>query len=369
MARRSTKDVKKVSSMKEALDEINSISHFYSGTNFLKTGVLAFDSLFGGKGLPLGKVIEFSSREGVGKSTMMLHVCANLCSQGYQCLYIDAEFAVTDSQLAGSGAAPYMDQLFFISQLGTFGDISDLMDSVLTLSPVIIVIDSITAVGSRNMASENVESVQPGLISRLQATFLQKYKSLLHRSGTTLVLLNQMRTKLNFTGVSTEGPGGGNALKFYTDARFNIRRIAYIEGDKDGEKGAEKVRIGADISFEPLKNKIVAYTVIPATVIYGSGLSNLAYVQKALEVMGYLRQSSSFFVMKTPELEQTVRGRQAMYELIRANYDYFSKLIMDSQTSPEELPPQEPSPAALPAQEPAKQPKPSNPPKSGGFVL
>lgn len=331
-----------------AIASLKETKNFYQDQGKVRTGILPFDDLFQG-GLPIGKIIEFASREGVGKSTMLMSVSRELCSQGHSVIYIDSEYGVNESQLDGIGLTPYVDKNFHLIQEQTFASLSDIMDALLPHRPLLVIIDSFTALRPKKIEEENVEDVQPGLQSRLQSTFLQKYTGQIAEAGGTMILVNQMRTKLNFRGMSSEGPGGGNALKFYTSARFMIRRTEMLKR-KDPNSGEEK-EYGADCIIEPSKNRISGFLRIPMTVLFGIGVSNVAYLQERLKLAGFLSQSSSYFKFNTPKVETTVQGRENVLNTIKANYDYFTELIR-KQDMPAELVKEEPpSPPDIEAEE------------------
>jgi len=272
----------------------------------------------------------------IHNTTMLLHAAKNLCSEGQNVLYIDAEFAVTPSQLSGTGLESYLDSSFNLIQENRYSAISDILDSLLPYSLAMVVIDSITAVRPSQLTEMNVEEVQPGLISRLQSTFLQKYTDQVANYGTTMVLINQMRTKLNFRGISSEGPGGGNALKFYTDVRLTMRRKAWLT--RKDPHSDEDVNYGSDVVIDSIKNKVCASKKTEATIIFGVGVSNVSFIQKALIAKGYLHQSSSYFKFSTPELTTTIQGRTNAMDYIKTHYDYFTSLVTGETYVPEEKP-------------------------------
>lgn len=326
-----------MNSFQDLIAGLNKSLGAYSGTKYVKTDVLPIDGIFEGKGLPLGKVVELASREGVGKSTTMFNVSRNLCAAGYNVVYIDAERAITDSLLDGVGVSRYLGQTFFLMPVCSYEQISDVFDKILPHKPTMIVLDSITALRPAKIADLNVEDIQPGLCARLQSNFFLKYKDVLATSGTTLVILNQMRVKLNFKGLSTEVPAGGNAMKFYADCRLVVRKSKdIIKPGASGKKEDDTV-IGADCIIEPLKNKLCASRKVNITILHGRGVSNTMYLRDLLIGRGYLSQSSSYFKFSTPEVTQNVQGRDGMMALIKEHYEYFLSLVTDLTISSETL--------------------------------
>lgn len=325
----------------DALSGLKKAARSYRPTEFRKTGVLAVDDLYEGKGLPKGKIICFSGREGTGKSTVFLDVCRSYCDQGLETVYIDAENAVNESQLEGAGLSEHIGHGFHLVPSQTYREISDLMDAILPTRPALIVIDSITSVKPSSLNEANVEDVTPGLIARLQATFFMKFKDVLTEFGVTLVLLNQMRTKLNFRGISTEGPAGGNGIKFYSDSIFLMRKKLLHTNPGESNKKEDEIPWGADCIVEPVKNKLCAYRKTPITVVFGRGASNIEFLRTLLGRMGFLTQKGANFYITAPDLQQSMKGRQRCNEVIQDNYEYLVNLVTGEPSKMDSIPEEE----------------------------
>lgn len=327
MSRRSSKDSKKGD--KEVLKSLSDLAcsvGYMTRDNYIRTGVMPFDDLFGGRGFPRGKIIEFASQEGVGKTTLMTTVSKALVMQGHKVLYVDAEHALDETLLRGVGFTDAeIGTNFIISQTNNYFELSNLMDVALKENLALIVIDSITSVHPKKLMDMNVEDIEPGLKARMESTFLDKFKGQLYKAGISLVLLNQMRTKIRFKGPSTLEPAGGNALKFYADVRFLITRAQFLERDMGG---GQKQVYGSDVEIASSKNKITGFHVpVKMTIVFGRGVSNVMYVFEKLRVKGYVKQSSSYFIFSSPLGEQTVQGREAAMIYVKDNYRQFQTLL------------------------------------------
>lgn len=306
---------------------------FFTPTTYQRSGILPLDAVFENQGIPVGKYVELASKEGLGKTTTMLHLSRLVCEAGGSIFYMDSENAITSSIMEGTGVNEYLDNGFYPVGVQTFREASDVMDEIIPTHPTFIIFDSITSLKPASLLDQNVEDVQPGLVSRLQSNFLMKYKDVIARNGITVILLNQMRNSFDFKSAagSAEIPAGGNALRFYSDVRLVMRRIADVETE-------DKEKIGVRLRMRPLKNKICKSREVEFQVMFGRGVSNLDYMNTLLIDMGVCTQRGSFFVFRTSDIDKTVRGREEAAAFIQENFDYFEGLI-DQMQSGEEISP------------------------------
>lgn len=330
---------KSARSFQSACSSLKSALRTYTPTSYIKTGLLAFDGLFAGRGLPTGKIIQFASKPGIGKSIMMLNVSAALCNKGYNVVYIDAEVAVTDSQLEGSGVSKHLDDRFFVFPEQLYEKIDDSIEIFLQHSPALIVIDSITALISRDVLSLNVEEVRPGIDARLQSTLFKKLKGKLADSGTTLIVLNQLRTSLNFKGLSTDKPSGGKALAYYCDATLLLTQVSPIvpKIDLKAPKGTKVKPIGAKCAVDSSKNKLCASSVVPIVLIHGKGVSNLHYIATALITLGYASLNGAWYTVRTLQGEELkFNGETNYHSFIKENLSAYADLVVSKDPSASE---------------------------------
>lgn len=280
--------------------------------------------------MPLGRMIEISSMEGVGKSTLLCTVASFLAKKGLRTLYVDAEHALNESLIKGVGITPKeIGDLFLVNHTRTFRELSDLMEYVLTQNFSLVVLDSITSVMHSKLLTMNVEDVEPGLQARAQSALCQKFKGELFRQGTTLAFITQMRTKIRFKGPSTIESAGGTALRFYADVRVGINRDQVLErADENGVK----VPYGSDVSATCAKNKIVGQQPpVRMTILYGRGVSNVMYVMRRLQDIGMCTQSSSYFKFATPIEDHTVQGREAAMLYVRDHYRDLATIVLKNR--------------------------------------
>ena len=222
----------------------------FTHTTYLPTGSLIMDTVMGG-GLPVGKMIEIASDSGIGKTTTVLSMCREMLLQGKKIIYLDHEGAVTTSQLQGifgkdKDGTYYVDKWlwnedtnpegnFFLFQVMTYSDSEQILNQLLgTREFALVVIDSDTSM----VADEYLEDVEhpdagdgkdvtdqrPAVDARLLGKFLKKFKAVCTRYDVSMILINQLRTNLNITGmgVSTKISTGGAAVEYYPDIRLRL---------------------------------------------------------------------------------------------------------------------------------------------------
>jgi len=284
---------------------------------YADTGSLVLNKLMGG-GLPRGKYVELSTPSGMGKSTAALHICLSLCENGEKCVYLDFENAVNDSLVHGVGLTPYIGKTFSLHKLMTFADAEDAIDPYLYSGDIaLIVIDSITAIIPSVIQETSIEAALPGLKARLQGALLEKYKSDFSINGTTLLLINQMRTKFDFRGNSRVGPAGGMTLEFYSDVRLmGIGAGKKIEENIDGKK----VIIGHDMRLTTIKNKFTKPFVEDVlSVLFGKGISNIRTMMYYLVNEKIVKQSGSYFEIEGSA--ERMRGWVGVEAYVRENFE------------------------------------------------
>jgi RecA/RadA recombinase len=323
----------RTASFLQVLKSSTAVSAGYEKTQFIKTDVLPFDALFSGNGLPLGVLVEVSSKAGVGKSTLFLQICRNLCSKGNYAVYVDAEKGVTDSQLEGTGLFPYLDSSFFILKENVYAKLTPALDRLIALKPTVIIIDSITALmSSKMLEAMNVETVYGFTDSGTQSVFIKQLCTKCGIHGVTVVLINQMRTKIQKGNSQVRG-SGGLAIDYFPSAKIHIRTIGNIADSNSSPTDKVKLPpIGARIAMATDKSRFGRAVVSIASIYFGYGVSNAAYIQGVLTDKGFLTQNHSWFLLKTPELEAKAQGVRELSVLIRENFSYLSQLVLGETT-------------------------------------
>lgn len=336
----------------------------FTKTTYHPTGSLIMDTVMGG-GLPVGKVIELASDAGAGKTTIVLSMCRELLLQGKKVVYLDHEGAVTTSQLNGIfGKNPktgnyYADEWlysidnptgpFVLFQVTTYSDAEQVLDNLLGSGEfALVVIDSVTAM----VADEYLEDVanpdsgegkditdqRPAVDARLLGKFLKKFKAVCTKYNVTMVLINQLRTNLNITGMgqSTKISTGGAAIEFYPDIRLRLEKPQPIyQNKKNNLTGeVEKQQVGCTASIWAFKSKLGPGKIkVPITIVFGKGISNLLSYrqwlpnkmvknQQDVEVPMLVTKGGGFNTLTLKDgTEYTARGEDALIELIKQHFD------------------------------------------------
>ena len=249
----------------------------------VSTGSLGLDVALGVGGLPRGRVIEIYGPESSGKTTLTLHVVAEMQKLGGTCAFVDAEHAL-DTQYAQKLGVDFNDLL--ISQPDTGEQALEMVDALVRSGAVdLIVVDSVAALVPRAEIEGDMGDSLPGLQARLMSQALRKLTASIGRSNCTVIFINQIRMKIGVMFGSPETTTGGNALKFYASVRLDIRRIGGLK------KGDEVV--GNETRVKVVKNKIAApFKQAEFQILYGEGINfygelvDLGVKEKLIEKAG-----------------------------------------------------------------------------------
>jgi recombination protein RecA len=287
-------------------------------TETISTGSLGLDLALGVGGLPKGRVIEIYGPESSGKTTLTLHAIAECQKSGGVCAFIDAEHALDVGYAKRLGVDT--DNLL-VSQPDFGEQALEILETVIRSGAVdLVVIDSVAALTPKVEIDGDMDDQQVGVQARLMSKALRKITGLLNKMNCTVIFINQIRMKIGMTGYgSPETTTGGNALKFYSSVRLDIRRIATL---KQGENS-----IGNRVKVKVVKNKVAApFKLAEFDIMFGEGISKtgelvdygvkLDIVDKAGawfsygdSKIGQGRENSKVFLKDNPEIAKEIETK------------------------------------------------------------
>ncbi len=273
----------------------------------VSTGALALDIALGIGGLPRGRVTEIFGPESSGKTTLAMHVVAEAQRNGGICAFIDAEHALDPTYAAAIGVD--VDELL-ISQPDTGEQALEITDMLIRSGAIdVVVIDSVAALTPRAEIEGEMGDTHVGLQARLMSQALRKLTANLNKTHTICIFINQLREKIGVMFGSPETTPGGRALKFYSSARLDIRRIEAI---KDGVEV-----VGNRTRVKVVKNKVAApFKQAEFDIMYGRGISREGSVLDIGVDLGFIKKSGAWY---TYEGEQLGQGRENAKEFLTEN--------------------------------------------------
>ena len=233
----------------------------------IRTGSLALDLATGVGGYPRGRVIEIYGPESSGKTTLALHAIAEAQRAGGVCAFIDAEHAIDIAYARTIGVE--IDRLL-VSQPDTGEQALDIAEMLVRSGAVdLIVVDSVAALTPKAEIEGEMGDSHMGLQARLMSQALRKLTGIAHRSGTTLMFINQLRQKIGVVFGSPETTTGGNALKFYASMRLDVRRIGQVKIGDEPVGGRTRVKIAKNKCAPP-------FTEAEFEIRWGAGVDLMA---------------------------------------------------------------------------------------------
>ncbi|BAO44853.1 recombinase RecA [Thiolapillus brandeum] len=275
----------------------------------ISTGSLGLDIALGIGGVPKGRVVEIYGPESSGKTTLTLHVVAEAQKQGGTCAFVDAEHAL-DPQYAEKLGVD-MDELL-VSQPDTGEQALEITDMLVRSGAVdVVVVDSVAALTPKAEIEGDMGDSHVGLQARLMSQALRKLTANIKRSNCIVIFINQIRMKIGVMFGSPETTTGGNALKFYSSVRMDIRRIGAIK------RGDEVV--GNETRVKVVKNKVAPpFKQVEFQILYGEGISREGEIIDLGVKHGFVEKSGAWYSYNGERIGQ---GKDNVRNFLKENPD------------------------------------------------
>ena len=280
----------------------------------ISTGSMALDIALGVGGFPRGRIVEIYGPEASGKTTVCLHVIAEVQKQGGTAAFIDAEHALDPQRAAAIGVN--LDELL-ISQPDTGEQALEIVETLIRSGGLdVIVVDSVAAlVPKAEIEGEMGEAVM-GMQARLMSQAMRKLTAAINKSKTLLIFTNQLRMKIGVMFGNPETTTGGQALKFYSSIRIDMRKIGNIS--------ESEVVIGGRHRAKIVKNKVAPpFRIAEFDIMNTGGVSRSGSLVDVATEMGILEKSGSFYKYKGQVLAQ---GREALKTELEKNEKLFHEI-------------------------------------------
>ncbi|MDD3007144.1 MAG: recombinase RecA [Candidatus Pacebacteria bacterium] len=310
------KNNKKAKAVQEAMDDIK--SRFGEGSimklgeaksmdvDFIPTGSISLDIALGG-GVPKGRIVEIYGLESSGKTTLTLHVIAEAQKRGDTSAFVDAEHAL-DPEYAKKIGVNIKDLI--VSQPDSGEQALEIVEALVRSNAVdVIVIDSVAALTPRAEIEGEMGDSHMGLQARLMSQALRKLTGIVSKSNCTVIFINQIRMKIGVVFGNPETTTGGNALKFYSSVRIEVRKAAQI---KQGEN-----IIGNRVKAKVVKNKVAApFKVAEFDIMYNEGISYMGDLLNVAVEHGVAKKGGAWYNYKETKLGQ---GFEASKKFLKDN--------------------------------------------------
>ena len=280
----------------------------------IPTGSVGLDTILGVGGYPRGRVVEIYGPESSGKTTLSIHAIAEVQRQGGIAAFIDAEHAFDSSYAANLGVN--IDDLL-ISQPDNGEQALEIADHLISSGAVdLVIIDSVAALTPKSEIEGEMGDSKMGLHARLMSQALRKLTATINKTGCTLMFINQLRMKIGVMFGNPETTTGGNALKFYSSVRLDIRRIGAIKNGEDIIGNRTRVKV--------VKNKVAPpFKKVEFDIMFGKGISRSGEVLDMAVDTDVIKKSGSWFSYQDAKLGQ---GRDPVKNMLEDNPELMAEL-------------------------------------------
>jgi recombination protein RecA len=271
------------------------------------TGSLGLDIALGCGGLPRGRIVEIYGPESSGKTTLTLHAVAEAQKRGGVCAFIDAEHALDVGYAKKLGVKA--DELL-VSQPDCGEQALEIADMLVRSNAIdVVVVDSVAALTPRAELEGDMGDAHVGLQARLMSQALRKLTGAISKSNTIVIFINQIRMKIGVMFGSPETTTGGNALKFYSSVRLDIRRIGAIKKDETVVGNRTRVKV--------VKNKLAPpFREVEFDILYGEGISSEGELLDMAVAVNVVEKSGAWYSYNGERIGQ---GRENARDFLRAN--------------------------------------------------
>ena len=280
----------------------------------IPTGSIGLNAALGVGGYPRGRIIEIYGPESSGKTTLAIHAIAEAQKAGGIAAFIDAEHAFDRFYAEKLGVDV---NNLWISQPDNGEQALQIADQLISSSAIdILVVDSVAALTPKKEIEGDMGDNVVGLQARLMSQALRKLTSTISKTNTTCIFINQLREKIGVLFGSPETTTGGNALKFYSSVRLDIRRVTSI---KDGDEV-----IGNQVRVKVVKNKVAPpFRKCEFEILFGEGISKVGEIVDLGVEYGIVQKAGSWFSYEGNKLAQ---GRDAVKKLLKDNPELCEEL-------------------------------------------
>ena len=283
----------------------------------IPTGSLALDAALGIGGVPRGRIIEIYGPESSGKTTLALHILAEAQKLGGEVAFVDAEHALDPVYAAALGVDT---DNMLVSQPDTGEQALEITDALVRSGAVdAVVVDSVAALVPRQEIEGEMGDTFVGLQARLMSQALRKLAGTISKTNCVVIFINQLRMKIGVMYGNPETTTGGNALKFYSSVRMDVRRV-------------ESIKEGGNVIGNKTRVKIVKNKVAPPfreayfDIMYGQGISKWSELIDLAVQMDIVQKSGSWFSMGDERIGQ---GKDSVKAFLMANPDIAEKVEAD----------------------------------------